>query len=112
MTERLRCNGIEAAVAEAATWPLEDGQMALSDNGVREMLAESYAEVHVLRHMLNGMIDGILRGEDVSGTSSIIKVLYSELLQKLTARVTDLRGLAAQLDAPVLACAAGRRASG
>jgi alkylation response protein AidB-like acyl-CoA dehydrogenase len=105
MTERLRCNGIEAAVAQAATWQLEDGRMALSDSAVREMLAECYAEVHALRHMLNGMIADILRGAEVSATSSIIKVFYTELLHKLTERVTDLRGLTAQLDAPVLACA-------
>ena len=105
MTERLRCNGIEAAVAEAAGWRLEDGAPALEDGHVRELLAESYAEVHVLRHLLNGMIDGILRGEDVSGTSSIIKVLYSEMLQALMARVTDLQGVAGQVDHPVLACA-------
>ena len=105
MTERLRCNGIEAAVAEAAGWRLEDGAPALEDGHVRELLAESYAEVHVLRHLLNGMIDGILRGEDVSGTSSIIKVLYSEMLQALMARVTGLQGVAGQVDHPVLACA-------
>jgi alkylation response protein AidB-like acyl-CoA dehydrogenase len=105
MTERLRCNGIEAAVAEAAAWRLENGAPALEDSHVRELLAESYAEVHVLRHLLNGMIDGILRGEDVSGTSSIIKVLYSEMLQALMARVTGLQGVAGQVDHPVLACA-------
>jgi alkylation response protein AidB-like acyl-CoA dehydrogenase len=105
MTERLRCNGIEAAVTEAAGWRLENGAPALEDSHVRELLAESYAEVHVLRHLLNGMIDGILRGEDVSGTSSIIKVLYSEMLQALMARVTDLQGVAGQVDRQVLACA-------
>jgi alkylation response protein AidB-like acyl-CoA dehydrogenase len=105
MTERLRCNGMEAAVAEAAGWRLENGAPALEDGHVRELLAESYAEVHVLCHLLNGMIDGILRGEDVSGTSSIIKVLYSEMLQALMARVTGLQGVAGQVDHPVLACA-------
>ena len=105
MTERLRRNGIEAAVAQAATWPLDDGRPALSDGSVREMLAECYAEAEVLRHMLNGMIEGIQRGEDVGGTSSIIKVFYTELLYKLTEYVTDLQGVTGQLDAPVLACA-------
>ena len=46
-----------------------------------------------------------MRGADVGGTSSIIKVFYSELLYKLTEHVTDLGGVTAQLDAPVLACA-------
>ena len=105
MTERLRCNGIEAAAAEAVAWRLDNGQPALDDDVVRETLAERYAEVRVLRHMLDGMIDDILRGADVGGTSSIIKVFYTELLYKLTKYVTDLQGVAGQLDAPVLACA-------
>ena len=103
-TERLRCHGIDAAVAEAATWRLESGAAAIDDSRVRELLAARYAEVHVLRHLLNGMIDGILRGEDVGGTSSVIKVLYSELLLGLMREVTDLQGVAGQVDAPVLAC--------
>src|SRR5215475_9838672 len=76
-TERLRCNGIEAAVADATAWRLENGEPALDDSAVREQLAARYAEVHVLRHLLNGMIDDIIRGADVSGTSSVIKVFYS-----------------------------------
>jgi alkylation response protein AidB-like acyl-CoA dehydrogenase len=105
MTERLRCNGIEAAIAGAATWSLENGAPALADSAVREMFAARYAEVHVLRHVLNDMIADILRGNDVGGTSSIIKVFYSELLHELTENVTDLQGVAGQLDVPVLACA-------
>jgi alkylation response protein AidB-like acyl-CoA dehydrogenase len=105
MTERLRHHGIEAAVAEAAGWDLEDGAPAILDPAVRELLAESYAEVHVVRSVLNDMIEGILRGEDVGGTSSVIKVLYSEVLEKLMRRVTDLQGLPGQVDAGVLACA-------
>ncbi len=105
MAERLRCNGIEAAVAQAAAWPLENGDPALSDASVRETLAECYAQVHVLRHLLNDMIDGILRGDEVGGTSSVIKVFYTELLHRFTEYVTDLQGVTAQFDAPVLACA-------
>jgi alkylation response protein AidB-like acyl-CoA dehydrogenase len=103
-TERLRCHGVEAAVAAAVSWRLESGQPALDDTSTREFLAESFAEVHVLRHMLNEMIEGIIRGADVGGTSSIIKVFYSELLLKLMRYVTELQGVAGQLDAPVLAC--------
>jgi len=105
MTERLQRNGVEAAVADAAAWRLDSGQPALDDGMVREALAECYAEVHVLRHVLNQMIDGILRGADVSGTASIIKVFYTDLLYKLTRQVTDLQGVRGQLDGPVLACA-------
>jgi alkylation response protein AidB-like acyl-CoA dehydrogenase len=104
-TERLRSNGIDAAIADLAAWRLDSGGPALDDDAVRDQLAESYAEVHVLRHLVNGMIDGILDGADVSGTSSIIKVFYSELLHRLTRQMTDLQGVAGQLDRSVLACA-------
>jgi alkylation response protein AidB-like acyl-CoA dehydrogenase len=105
MAERLRCNGIQAAVADAAHWRLETGEPALEDSTVREMLAECYAEAEVLRHLLNGMIDDIIAGADVGGTSAIIKVFYTELLYKLMQQVTDLRRLPAQLDEPLLECA-------
>jgi len=105
MTERLRSHGIEAAIRDASTWRTERGEPAIRDDAVRELLAESYAEVHVVRHVLNQMIDDIIRGVDVGGTSSVIKVLYSEVLARLMQRVTDLQGVTGQLDAGVLACA-------
>jgi alkylation response protein AidB-like acyl-CoA dehydrogenase len=104
MAERLRHHGIEAAVRDVAAWRTERGEPALDDPAVRELLAESWAEVHVVRHVLNQMIDDIIRGVDVGGTSSVIKVLYSEVLTKLMQRMTDLQGVAGQLDAGVLAC--------
>ena len=105
MAERLKHHGIEAAIRDASTWRTEQGEPAIEDASVRELLAESYAEVQVVRHVLNQMIDDIIRGVDVGGTSSVIKVLYSEVLAKLMQRVTDLQGVAGQLDAGVLACA-------
>ena len=105
MTERLRRNGIEAAIREAARWRLESGQPVLEDDARREMLAECYAEAEVLRHLLNGLIEEVISGVDVGGVSAIIKVFYSELLAKLTREVTDLQGLTAQVDQPLLECA-------
>jgi alkylation response protein AidB-like acyl-CoA dehydrogenase len=105
MTERLRCKGIEQAIRAAAEWTLESGAPVLSDPAAREWLAECYAGVHVVRSVLNEMIEDILRGVDVSGTSSIIKVLYSELLHTFTRRITDLQAITGQVDAGVLACA-------
>jgi alkylation response protein AidB-like acyl-CoA dehydrogenase len=105
MTERLRRNGIEAAIAQAAAWRLENGEPALGNDSVCVILAEYYAELGVLRHLLNGMIADVIRGADVGGTSSIIKVFYTDLLHKFTRYVADLRGVGGQLDEPVLACA-------
>ena len=105
MNERLRFHGIEAAIREAVGWDLEDGSPAIDDPAVREVLARGYADVHVIRHLLDGMIDDIIRGVDVAGTPSVIKVLYSEILSRLMGQITDLQGAAGQLDPGVLACA-------
>jgi alkylation response protein AidB-like acyl-CoA dehydrogenase len=105
MTERLRYHGIEAAIREVVGWRLEQGAGALDDPVVREMLAGFWAEVQVVRQVLNLMIDDIIRGVDVGGTASVIKVLYSELLHRMMREMTDLQGLAGQIDAGVLACA-------
>jgi alkylation response protein AidB-like acyl-CoA dehydrogenase len=105
MTERLRHHGIEAAIREVVGWRLEQGAGALDDPVVREMLAGFWAEVQVVRQVLNLMIDDIIRGVDVGGTASVIKVLYSELLHRMMREMTDLQGLAGQIDAGVLACA-------
>jgi len=104
-TEKLRHNGIKAAISAASGWTLEDGTPAIEDPAVRERLAGFYAEGEVLRQVLNRMIDDIIRGVDVGGTSSVIKILYSELLHDLMHYVTDLRGAVGQLDQPVLASA-------
>jgi alkylation response protein AidB-like acyl-CoA dehydrogenase len=105
MTERLRRNGIAAAIREAAQWRLESGQAVLENDARREMFAECYAEAEVLRHLLNGLIEEVISGKDVGGVSAVIKVFYSELLAKLMRAVTDLRGLTAQVDQPLLECA-------
>ena len=59
----------------------------------------------MVRQVLNLMIDDIIQGVDVGGTASVIKVLYSELLHRMMREMTDLQGLAGQIDAGVLACA-------
>jgi alkylation response protein AidB-like acyl-CoA dehydrogenase len=102
MTERLRRNGVAAAVMDAGSWSLESGESARDDPAVREMLAECHAEAVVLRHMLNAMIDDVVRGADVGGTSAIIKIFYTELLTKLMRQVANVQGLHAQLDQPLL----------
>jgi alkylation response protein AidB-like acyl-CoA dehydrogenase len=102
MTERLRRNGITAAVIDAAGRTLENGEPALEDAAIREMIAERYAESEVLRHLLNDMIAGVMNGTDVGGTSAVIKIFYTELLANLTRQVTDLQGVGAQLDQPIL----------
>jgi len=93
MTERLRHNGIAAAVIEAAGWCLESGEPALEDSATREMLAECYADAEVLRHLLNEMIEDIVRGADIgasppSSRSSTPSCSPSSCGRSLTSRVS------------------------
>ena len=98
MAERLRRNGIEAAIAEAAAWDSNDPHVV-------DSLAEQYAKAMVLRHLLNGMISDIIEGKDVGGTASIVKVFYSELLQESMQKITDMQGLDGQVARPLLPAA-------
>src|SRR5262249_60001668 len=89
----------------AASWRRENGTPVLHDDACREMLAECHAEAEVLRHLLNRLIEEVITGADVGGTSAIIKVFYTELLAKLMREATDLQGVTAQVDQPLLECA-------
>jgi alkylation response protein AidB-like acyl-CoA dehydrogenase len=102
MTERLRHNGMEAALHDILSWTLEDGSPAHDDPAVRETFAELWADLQVLRQLLNFMIDDVIRGVDVGGTSGIIKVVYTEVLQKIMAWLTNLEGVRSQPQRPML----------
>jgi alkylation response protein AidB-like acyl-CoA dehydrogenase len=102
LTERLRRNGIEAALRDAAGWVLDDGTPALDDPTVRDHFAASSAEVAALRALLNALIENVIRGGDVGGTSSIIKVFYTEVLERFMRGLTEIRGLAGQAAEPLL----------
>lgn len=103
--ERLRRNGVEAIISDVADWQLEDGRPAIEDGGVQDMLGRRYAESIVLGHLVNGMIEDVINGREVGATSSIVKVFYSELLQDVMKEVSDLRGVAGQLERPRLMAA-------
>jgi alkylation response protein AidB-like acyl-CoA dehydrogenase len=102
LTERLRRNGVEAALRDAAGWVLDDGTPALDDPTVRDHFAVSTAEVAALRALLNALIENVIRGVDVGGTSSIIKVFYTEVLERFMRGLTEIRGLAGQAAEPLL----------
>ncbi len=102
LSERLRRNGVEAVIAESAQWLLEGGGGAADDVAVRETFGARYAEALVVRRLINDMIADIIRGGDVGGTPSVIKLMYTELLQGLMRDATDRQGLGAQVDRPLL----------
>ena len=92
MAERLRNNGIGALIADVESFGREGGGNLLGDGAVRETLAERYAEANVLRHLVNAQIDDIIRGADVGAEASVIKVFYSELLQRVMRDAVEFRG--------------------
>ncbi len=102
LSERLHRNGFQRLIEEASGWALEDGTPVLADPAVREHLAGLYGEVQILRAMCRRLIEAILARGGVGTEASIIKVYYSELLQRLMEYATQLRGLPGQVAHPLL----------
>lgn len=71
---------------------------ALADPAVRERLAGFHSEVEVLRLLCSRTLENLLRRGGAGPESSIMKVYYSELLQRLTEFGAELAGIDAHLD--------------
>jgi alkylation response protein AidB-like acyl-CoA dehydrogenase len=102
LSERLRRNGIEAMINDSATSLIDGATTFGEDMTARELLAERYAEVLVLRDLVNSEIAAIIRGTSVGAQSSVIKLFYSELLQRLMRDAVSLEGIAGQVQSPLL----------
>ena len=64
-------------------------------------MAERYAETVVLRQLLSTMVTNIVRRGGVGNEASIVKLFYSELLQRLMQRRRRRsQGLDAQIQRP------------
>ena len=88
-------------MAAAVSWlvdPARDsrigGRPAIEDPAVREELVTHQTEVDILRRLCRQMIADIERRGGTGPEASIIKVFYSELLQRLMAFGVSLAGLA------------------
>ena len=102
LAERLHSNGLQRLIANAAGWTMEDGSPVLADPAVRERLAGFYGEVQILRAMCQRLIEAMVSRGGVGTEASIIKLYYSELLQRLMDYATQLRGLPGQLQYQLL----------
>jgi alkylation response protein AidB-like acyl-CoA dehydrogenase len=90
-------------LARAAPGP--GGRAAIEDPGVRRDLADFHAEIANLRLLINRMLTQLIRAGGAGPESSIIKLYYSELLQRFTRYATELGGMQTQELAPLLAAA-------
>jgi alkylation response protein AidB-like acyl-CoA dehydrogenase len=100
LAERLLHNGVGAFVDAVRTWGSERGAPLHADDGARELVAQRYAEAIVLRQLLNTMVTDIVRRGGVGNEASIVKLYYSELLQRLMDDGAVLQGLASHLARP------------
>jgi alkylation response protein AidB-like acyl-CoA dehydrogenase len=84
--------------AQALVTPVAPGRMAADDDSVRQDLAARTAEVEVLGLLGQRLARDVERAGEVGPEGSIVKLFYSETLQKLTALAVRISGPAAMLD--------------
>ena len=89
----------------ARTTPGSGGRPAIEDVGVRRDLAGFHAEIANLRLLINRMLTQMIRAGGAGPESSIIKLYYSELLQRFTCYAAQLGGMKTQELAPLLGAA-------
>jgi len=94
--ERLR-EAVDRIAGEAAITPRGSGTAA-DDADVRQALARAAADVDVLGLLAGRVLRRLARSGDIGPEASIIKLFYSETLQRLTDVGVEVRGLPAQLD--------------
>jgi alkylation response protein AidB-like acyl-CoA dehydrogenase len=84
--------------AQALVTPLAPGRMAADDDSVRQELAARAAEIDVLGLLGQRLARDIERSGEVGPEGSIVKLFYSETLQKLTRLAVRISGMATMLD--------------
>jgi alkylation response protein AidB-like acyl-CoA dehydrogenase len=94
--ERL-AGGLQRIVAAAATTVTDRGKPALEDDHVLQAIGRAATELEALRLMCQEMLLDLNETHRVTARSSLIKVYYSELLERITSLAVDLDGLSGQL---------------
>jgi alkylation response protein AidB-like acyl-CoA dehydrogenase len=85
---------IEKLIVEAHGIVVAPGVTAYDDRAIRQELGERAAEVEALGMLADEIIGSFLRDGSVATEGSVVKVLYSETLQKLTGLAARIRGIA------------------
>ena len=80
---------VEALVRERRI----DGRSAIEDDSVREQFVTLQTEVILFRRLCKKMVEDLVRRGGTGPESSIVKVFYSELLQRMMAFGVSLAGL-------------------
>jgi alkylation response protein AidB-like acyl-CoA dehydrogenase len=101
LAERLGNGGFRWLV-ETCARPGPDGERPLDDPVVQDRLATLEIDIAGLRHLCRGVVEGHEAGTLGPADASIVKLFYSELLQRLTDLGAEVGGVAAHtvLDKP------------
>lgn len=94
LAERLYHAGFRWLV-ETCAQPGPAGKRPLDDSRVQDRLAEFETEINGLRALCRDLIDRHEAGTASAADASIVKLFYSELLQRLTDFGADIGGVAA-----------------
>lgn len=85
-------------IREAADRPGPDGRPLLEDPAFRQQVGRFASEIEVLSLVNDRVIGSIASGEEPGPESSILKLFFSELLQRLTRFGVQSTGLRAHID--------------
>lgn len=94
---------LEMLRAECAEIEVAPGMPAARDAAIRQELGARVAEVEVLGALAGAVVSGVSRHGEIGPEGSVLKLFYSETLQKLTGLASRIRGVAADLDRENLA---------
>lgn len=97
LTERLRF-GFRRLVEQLAA----DDSVELADAWSRDALGASYAELEALRYLCGQLVDQLVAHGGVGVEASVVKVIYSEALQRFATLAVELEGLPAQISRGLL----------
>jgi alkylation response protein AidB-like acyl-CoA dehydrogenase len=86
--------------AQALATPIGGGRMAADDEAIRQDLAARAAEVDVLGLLGRRLARDVERTGDIGPEGSIVKLFYSETLQKLTGLAVRIGGMTTMVDEP------------
>jgi len=89
---------LDEIAAQALVTPVGNGRMAADDSEIRQDLAARAAEVDVLGLLGQRLARDVELTGEVGPEGSIVKLFYSETLQKLTRLAVQISGMAAMRD--------------
>lgn len=96
LAERLR-SSLARLLELASVRPGVTSPTASRDPVLRQALARSYAEVEILRLLCSRMVENLVRHGGPGPEASIVKLVYSETLQRLTGLGARIEGSRSQL---------------